>query len=198
MPFINGITKKWHKTNEKQAWKSGRETPAFSHIPVLCAVQGLWQIQESVATCKSFCGESQQNNKKKSQVTLKTSVSEEDFPKQSSTSVSKAPSLQQFQPSSTLVVVELKMEATARLERVKVEGPGLLSTATTLLVFRVQWILARVEFLPHFWREIRSIRFCKAKDSAWIIACSDTHLKSKCIVNHQKRAEVILKSVFLF
>lgn len=60
------------------------------------------------------------------------------------------PRLPEFKHSSPLVVVELKLKAPTRLERVKVEGPGLLSTATTLLVLRVQWILARVKLLPHF------------------------------------------------
>lgn len=115
--------------------------------------------KESVATCKSVCGESRRG--KKSNI-KNVWVPEEDFSKPSSTSVSEAPRPRHCQPSSTLVVVELKMEATTRLERVKVEGPSLLSTTTTLLVFRVQWILARVEFLPHFWREMVRIRVWKA------------------------------------
>ena len=53
----------------------------------------------------------------------------------------------------SLVLVELEVEAAARLEGVKVEGPGRSSSSTsTLLVFRVQGILAGVKLLPHFWQ----------------------------------------------
>lgn len=78
-----------------------------------------------------------------------------------------APRLQEFEPSCSLVVLELEVEATARLERVKVEGPGVSTAATTLLVFRVQWILARVEFLPHFWRDKKRFRFRKFKTTVF-------------------------------
>lgn len=54
----------------------------------------------------------------------------------------------------SLVLVELEVEAAARLEGVKVEGPGRSSSSTsTLLVFRVQGILAGVKLLPHFWQD---------------------------------------------
>lgn len=60
------------------------------------------------------------------------------------------PRLPEFSPASSLVVVKLEVEAPARLEGVKVEGPGLLSSAAALLVFGVQRILTGVKFLPHF------------------------------------------------
>ena len=54
----------------------------------------------------------------------------------------------------SLVLVELEVEAAARLEGVKVEGPGgSSSSSSALLVFRVQGILARVKLLPHFWQD---------------------------------------------
>lgn len=50
------------------------------------------------------------------------------------------------------VVVELEVEAAARLEGVKVERPGLVPSSS-LLVLWVQRILAGVELLSHFWKE---------------------------------------------
>lgn len=52
-----------------------------------------------------------------------------------------------------LVVLELEVEAAAGLEGVEVEGPALLSPASALLVLWIQGILARIELLPHFWRD---------------------------------------------
>lgn len=49
----------------------------------------------------------------------------------------------------SLVLVEFEVEAATGLERVEVERPA-LSSASTLLVFRVQGILACVKLLPHF------------------------------------------------
>lgn len=51
----------------------------------------------------------------------------------------------------SLVVVELEVEAASWLKGVEVERPGLSSTSA-LLVFGVQWILACVKLLPHFWQ----------------------------------------------
>lgn len=50
------------------------------------------------------------------------------------------------------VVLELEVEAAARLEGVKVERP-LLVPSSSLLVLWVQRILASVELLSHFWKE---------------------------------------------
>lgn len=62
------------------------------------------------------------------------------------------PSLPMFLKSASLVVLELEVEVAARLEGVKVKRPALsaLSSASALLVLRVQGIFARVKLLPHF------------------------------------------------
>lgn len=54
-----------------------------------------------------------------------------------------------------LVVLEFEVEASARLEGVKVERPRLLPSSPSLLVLRVQRILASIELLSHFWTEKR-------------------------------------------
>lgn len=56
--------------------------------------------------------------------------------------------------SCSLIVLELEVEVAAGLEGVKVERPGPLSAAAALLGLRVQGILACVELLPHFWKDI--------------------------------------------
>lgn len=55
----------------------------------------------------------------------------------------------------SLVVLELEVEAASRLKGVEVERPALLSSASTLLVLRVQRILAGVKLLPHFCQKQR-------------------------------------------
>lgn len=54
-----------------------------------------------------------------------------------------------------LVVLEFEVEASARLEGVKVERPRLFPSSPSLLVLRVQRILASIELLSHFWKEKR-------------------------------------------
>lgn len=48
-------------------------------------------------------------------------------------------------------MVELEVEAPSGLEGVEVEGPGLFSSSSTLLVLWIQRILTCVKLLPHFW-----------------------------------------------
>lgn len=65
-----------------------------------------------------------------------------------------SPSPLVFVESSSLVLLELEVEAAAGLKGIKVERPALSSTSTSaLLVFRVQGILACVKLLPHFWQD---------------------------------------------
>lgn len=58
-----------------------------------------------------------------------------------------------FIKSSSLVMVELEVEAAAGLKGVEVERPGLFSSSSTLLVFWVEGILPCVKLLPHFWQD---------------------------------------------
>lgn len=59
-----------------------------------------------------------------------------------------------FVKSSSLVLVELEVEAAAGLEGVEVERPALSPASTSaLLVFWVQGILTCVKLLPHFWQD---------------------------------------------
>lgn len=54
--------------------------------------------------------------------------------------------------SPALVVLELKVETAAGIEGVEVKRPALVTSASALLVFGVQRILARVKLLSHFWK----------------------------------------------
>lgn len=72
---------------EKQVRNSNRETPALGHhLPSLRGVPGQWQVEESVATLRSFLWVVSLGGPKKIVSTIKMSVrvSEEDFSKQSS------------------------------------------------------------------------------------------------------------------
>lgn len=48
-------------------------------------------------------------------------------------------------------MVELEVEAATGLKGVKVEGPGLFSSSSSLLVLWIQRILTCIKLLPHFW-----------------------------------------------
>lgn len=68
------------------------------------------------------------------------------------------------------VVLEFEMEATARLEGVKMERPGLVPPSS-LLVLWVQRILASVKLLSHFWKEKGEMQkfpsTSQIKDTSW-------------------------------
>lgn len=132
-----------------------RATAFIHHLPILHDIQWQSSLNGHHQQVFVFCGKSQWIEKKSQviveicvQVPRKTSP-ESDLPRVSLNT----PRLPEFCLASSLVVVKLEVEAPARLEGVKVEGPGLLSSATALLVFGVQRILTGVKFLPHFWKD---------------------------------------------